>query len=57
MSAIELAINDLKSQEAPNITATAKKYEVNYCILSRRFRGKTGSKANEIEIKSLLNKQ
>ena len=57
MSAIELAINDLKSQKAPNITATAKKYEVNRCTLSRRFRGKTGSKADGIEIKSLLNKQ
>ena len=56
MSAIELAINNLKSQKAPNITATAKKYEVNRYILSRRFRGKTGSKADGIEIKSLLNK-
>ena len=56
MSAIELTINDLKSQEAPNITATAKKYEVNCCILLCRFRGKTGSKADGIEIMSLLNK-
>ena len=56
MSAIELAINDLKLQKVLNITATAKKYEVNHCTLLRRFRGKTGSKADGIEIKSLLNK-
>ena len=56
ISAIELAINDLKSQKALNITATVKKYEVNCCTLLRRFRGKTGSKADGIEIKSLFNK-
>ena len=57
MSAIELTINNLKSQETPNITATAKKYKVNHCILLRHFKGKIGSKANKIKIKSLLNKQ
>ena len=56
MSAIELTINNLKSQKAPNITATVKKYKVNRCTLLYRFRGKTGSKANGIKIKSLLNK-
>ena len=56
MSVIELAFNDLEFQEAPCITATAKKYESNRCA-SRLFRGKTGFKANKIEIKSLLNKQ
>ena len=56
MSAIKLIINNLKLQKVLNITATAKKYEVNYYTLSHRFRGKIGSIANRIEIKSLLNK-
>ena len=56
ISTIKLVINDLKLQKALNITATAKKYEVNHYILSYRFRGKTGFKVYKIEIKSLLNK-
>ena len=57
MSAIELAINDLNSQEKPNIQETANRYGVKRSTLSRRWRGKTGSKADGIENKSLLNKQ
>ena len=57
MSTIELTINNLKLQKVLNITATAKKYKVNRYTLSRHFKGKTGSKANKIEIRSLLNKQ
>jgi hypothetical protein len=57
MGAIELAIDDLNSQEVPHITATAEKYAVDRSTLSRRWRGKSGSKANEAENKGLLNKQ
>jgi len=34
---IELGIGDLESQAKPNYRATAKKYEVNYTTLRRRF--------------------
>ena len=54
ISAIELVINNLKSQEAPNIKATVKKYKVNRYMLLYYFKGKTGSKAYRIKIKSLL---
>ena len=37
------AITDLKSQDHPNIAATARKYNVARETLSKRFRGKTGS--------------
>jgi hypothetical protein len=56
MSAIKLAINNLKSQEAPNIIATIKKYKVSRYILLYYFKGKIDSKANRIKIKSLLSK-
>ena len=35
---IKLALDDLKSQKSPNYTATAKKYNVNRKILSRRHK-------------------
>jgi len=57
MSSIELAIKEANSQESPNYTQIAKKYRVNYSRLSRCCRGKTGSTANGIENKSLLNKE
>ena len=56
ISAIELVINNLKSQEVLNIIATIKKYKVNRYILLHYFNGKIGSKANRVKIKSLLNK-
>lgn len=42
-TAIEQAINDLKSQEAPNFRATAEKYNVVHSTLLRRFKGQTVS--------------
>ena len=44
MGAIEDAINDLNSQTKPNITTTAKKYGCNWLMLSKQYRGVTGSK-------------
>jgi hypothetical protein len=41
---IDLALEDLNSQVAPNIGATATKYGVHRSTLSRRFRGKTVSR-------------
>ena len=40
---ITKAITDLESQNRPNITTTARKYEVNRTTLSRHFRGETGT--------------
>ena len=40
---IELAINDLISQKAPNIRSTAEKYGVVESTLRRRFKGQTVS--------------
>ena len=41
--AIEQAIDDLNSQEAPNIRETARKYNVIHSTLLRRFKGQTVS--------------
>ena len=57
MSSIELAIEEANSQESPNYTQIAKKYRVNYSRLLCYYRGKTGSIANRIKNKSLLNKE
>ena len=43
--AIEHAINDLKSQKAPNIDATAKKWGVVESTLQRRYKGKIVSRS------------
>ena len=40
---IEQAINDLISQDAPNIAATAKKYNLVHSTLRRRYKGITVS--------------
>ena len=42
--AIEHAINDLRSQNAPNIDATAKKWGVTESTLRRRYKGQTVSR-------------
>ena len=42
-SSIKEAIDDLKSQEQPNLTATAEKYKIDRTTLSRRFKGETVS--------------
>ena len=39
---IEAAIEDLKSQDRPNIAETARKHNIDRSTLSRRFRGETG---------------
>jgi Tc5 transposase DNA-binding domain len=44
MGSIEEAIADLKSQEHPNITATAKKHGCNRTTLSKRYNGIQGSR-------------
>ena len=38
---IEIAINDLILQKMPNVTTTAKKYNIIQSTLQRRFKGKT----------------
>ena len=43
--AIEQAISDLNAQEAPNIRATAKKYDLVPSTLMRRFKQKTVSRS------------
>ena len=37
---IELAIADLSKQDKPIYRATARKYNINYTIFIRRFKGK-----------------
>jgi transposase-like protein len=44
MGSIEEAIADLKSQEHPNITATAKKHGYNRSTLSKCYNGIHGSR-------------
>ena len=43
--AISIAIDDLESQETPNITATAKTYQIDPSTLWRRYNGRTVSHA------------
>ena len=57
MSLIKLVIKEANLQESPNYTQIAKKYGVDCSRLSRCCRGKTGSTADGIENKSLLNKE
>ena len=45
IQAIEHAIDDVKSQEAPNIDATAKKWGVVESTLRRRYKGQTASRS------------
>ena len=40
MGPIDKALNDLESQEAPNIKATAEKWKVNRTTLLKHFNGK-----------------
>src|SRR5436305_14762620 len=41
--AIQLALDDLKSQDVTNFAATAKKHNVDRTVLMRRFKGQTVS--------------
>ena len=43
--AIEQAISDLNAQEAPNVRATAKKYDLIPSTLMRRFKQETVSRS------------
>ncbi|OCK90697.1 uncharacterized protein K441DRAFT_578977, partial [Cenococcum geophilum 1.58] len=55
MDSIEAAIADLRLQDKPNITATAKKHRCNRMTLSKRFRNVTGSRATAHDSMRLLN--
>jgi hypothetical protein len=55
MADIDAALADLRLQEKPNITATAKKYHCNRSTLSRRFHGVTKSREDEGDSRRLLN--
>jgi len=57
MSPIDTGLCDLASQDAPNISAIAKRPNVDRSMLSRRWRGKTGSWEQHIDSMSLLTKQ
>ncbi|KAF2176049.1 DDE-domain-containing protein [Zopfia rhizophila CBS 207.26] len=57
MNAIEAALADLESQDRPNYSATAKKYNVDRSTLSRRHRGVTVSREGYIESISILTKE
>ena len=54
MDPIQFALEDLDAQEYPNIAETARKYGLNRSTLSRRWNGKTGSRARKVEMQSLL---
>ena len=41
MDRYKVAVDDLKSQEYPNISETARKYDLDRGNLSKRFRGIT----------------
>ena len=45
--AMEAAIHDLKSQDHPNYTATARKFNINVIILARHFKSKNVSLAED----------
>jgi len=55
MDSIEAAIADLRLQDKPNITATAKEHGCNRTTLSKRFRNVTGSRATAHDSMRLLN--
>jgi hypothetical protein len=57
--AIQLAIADLESQECPNYTATAKKYNISRVTLARRHQGiqQSRDKINSIHHKLLTTAQ
>jgi len=57
MEPIELALEDLRSQECPNFKSTAIKYGVDRTRLGRRFKGQTISKQEYWEIRSHLNNE
>lgn len=54
MDSIEEAIEDLKSQKSPQLRSTARKYDVPYATLRRRFKGISLSEANYHETRQLL---
>ena len=55
MDSIEAALADLRLQDKPNFTATAKKYGCDRMTLSRRFHRVTTSKAEGYDSLRLLN--
>ena len=54
MDNIEAALQDLSLQDPPNITATARRYEINRSTLSRRYNGVTTSAEVKAQKQQLL---
>ena len=54
MDPINTALATLELQDPPNYTWTAKEFNVNRTILSRRYRQITRSREDATEMKSLL---
>jgi hypothetical protein len=54
MGSIEEALDDLRSQEKPNVLQTAKKHKVDRTTLSRRWNNVTGSKQAGYDAQRLL---
>jgi hypothetical protein len=54
MGLIKEALNDLRSQEKPNILQTAKKHNVHRTTLLRRWNNVTGSKRAGYDVQRLL---
>ncbi|KYG40026.1 hypothetical protein M433DRAFT_153350, partial [Acidomyces richmondensis BFW] len=54
---MELALQDLRSSESPNISAIARKYGVERSTLSRRFNRKSTTIEEQHENARLLNQQ
>ena len=57
MEAIELALRDLRLQDKPNVSATARVYNVNRSTLTRRFHGDTNPARVVVQKSQLLHPQ
>ena len=55
MANIDTALADLRLQDKPNISATAKKHGCDRMTLSKRFRNVTKSKESANDLMRLLN--
>ena len=54
MEPINLALKDLSLQDKPNVSTTAKKFNVNRSTLSRRFNGETNPAKRAVQKSQLL---
>ena len=57
MAPIDAAFADLALQDYPNYTETARKFNVNRCTLSRRYRGQTVSVKKSWQINLILSNE